>query len=158
MDSKNINKINRFLIILLSLIFLCIILVSLFYFLTSSSNNQNKYRKIDNPTEIKNSVGYSVFSDFGRLRTFTLDNPQIPIVINPFLSYKTENTFLYEELCQKQRKIKSIILQYFNQKTKEQLFLMGEYQIKEEILNQINAELSMGSIQALYFEEYIFLE
>ena len=96
MDSKNINKINRFLIILLSLIFLCIILVSLFYFLTSSSNNQNKYRKIDNPTEIKNSVVYSVFSDFGRLRTFTLDNPQIPIVINPFLSYKTVNTFLYE--------------------------------------------------------------
>ena len=64
----------------------------------------------------------------------------------------------YEELCQKQRKIRTIILQFFTQKTQKELFSMGEEVIKSEILKLINEELSMGKIEALYFEEYIFLE
>ena len=123
-----------------------------------STNNTNKYRKIDNPTEIQKNIEYSLFSDFGRLRTYTCDTQQIPVVILPFLSYKSENTFLYEELCQKQRKIKSIILQYFTQKTQEELFSLGEEKVKLEILTQINDELSMGNIESIFFEEYLFLE
>ena len=117
MENKFLNKLNFILIILATTILLVIIATSIFYFLNKS--NPNKYRKIDNPAEIQKNIEYSLFSDFGRLRTYTCDNPQIPIVVLPFLSYKTENSFLYEELCQKQRKIKSIILQYFTQKTQE---------------------------------------
>ena len=157
MESKTINKINRILFILLGIIVFVIILISLFHFLYKT-NNTNKYRKIDNPTEIQKNIEYSLFSDFGRLRTYTCDNPQIPIVVLPFLSYKTENSFLYEELCQKQRKIKSIILQYFTQKTQEELFSLGEENIKTQILTLINNEVSMGKIESIYFEEYIFLE
>ena len=157
MESKTINKINRILFILLEIIVFVIILISLFHFLYKT-NNTNKYRKIDNPTEIQKNIEYSLFSDFGRLRTYTCDTQQIPVVILPFLSYKSENTFLYEELCQKQRKIKSIILQYFTQKTQEELFSLGEEKVKLEILTQINDELSMGNIESIFFEEYLFLE
>ena len=157
MESKTINKINRILFILLEIIVFVIILISLFHFL-HKTNNTNKYRKIDNPTEIQKNIEYSLFSDFGRLRTYTCDTQQIPVVILPFLSYKSENTFLYEELCQKQRKIKSIILQYFTQKTQEELFSLGEEKVKLEILTQINDELSMGNIESIFFEEYLFLE
>lgn len=157
MESKTINKINRILFILLGIIVFVIILISLFHFLYKT-NNTNKYRKIDNPTEIQKNIEYSLFSDFGRLRTYTCDTQQIPVVILPFLSYKSENTFLYEELCQKQRKIKSIILQYFTQKTQEELFSLGEEKVKLEILTQINDELSMGNIESIFFEEYLFLE
>ena len=157
MESKTINKINRILFILLGIIVFVIILISLFHFL-HKTNNTNKYRKIDNPTEIQKNIEYSLFSDFGRLRTYTCDTQQIPVVILPFLSYKSENTFLYEELCQKQRKIKSIILQYFTQKTQEELFSLGEEKVKLEILTQINDELSMGNIESIFFEEYLFLE
>lgn len=157
MESKTINKINRILFILLGIIVFVIILISLSHFL-HKTNNTNKYRKIDNPTEIQKNIEYSLFSDFGRLRTYTCDTQQIPVVILPFLSYKSENTFLYEELCQKQRKIKSIILQYFTQKTQEELFSLGEEKVKLEILTQINDELSMGNIESIFFEEYLFLE
>ncbi len=156
MENKFLNKLNFILIILATTILLVIIATSIFYFLNKS--NPNKYRKIDNPAEIQKNIEYSLFSDFGRLRTYTCDNPQIPIVVLPFLSYKTENSFLYEELCQKQRKIKSIILQYFTQKTQEELFSLGEENIKTQILTLINNEVSMGKIESIYFEEYIFLE
>ncbi len=156
MENKILNKINLFLISLAVIILFAIIFISAFYFFNKS--NQNKYRKVDNPTEIQKNIDYSLFSDFGRLRTYTCDNPQIPVVILPFLSYKTENIFLYEELCQKQRKIRSIILQYFTQKSQDELFLLGEESVKAQILTLINDEVSMGKVESIFFEEYIFLE
>lgn len=158
MKEHSLGKINYFLILLLCGILFVIIFVSAFVLCSKPEDKINEYRKVDNPVNLQKSVDYSVFSDFGRLRTFTADNPQIPVVVLPFVSYKTENSFLYEELCQKQRKIKSIILQYFTQKTQTELFSMGENFVKEQILQLINNELSMGKIEALYFEEYIFLE
>ena len=158
MKEHSLGKINYFLILLLCGILFVIIFVSAFVLCSKPEDKINEYRKVDNPVNLQKSVDYSVFSDFGRLRTFTADNPQIPVVVLPFLSYKTENTFLYEELCQKQRKIKSIILQFFTQKTQKELFSMGEEIVKSQILLLINNELSMGKIEALYFEEYIFLE
>ena len=158
MKEHSLSKINYFLILLLCGILFVIIFVSAYFLFSKPDDKINEYRKVDNPVNLQKSVDYSVFSDFGRLRTFTADNPQIPVVVLPFISYKTENSFLYEELCQKQRKIRTIILQFFTQKTQKELFSMGEEIVKSELLKLINEELSMGKIEALYFEEYIFLE
>ena len=158
MKENSLSKINYFLILLLCGILFVIIFVSAYFLFSKPEDKINEYRKVDNPVNLQKSVDYSVFSDFGRLRTSTADNPQIPVVVLPFISYKTENSFLYEELCQKQRKIRTIILQFFTQKTQKELFSMGEEFIKSEILKLINEELTMGKIEALYFEEYIFLE
>ena len=158
MKEHSFSKINYFLTFLFFGILFVIIFVSAYFLFSKPEDQINEYRKIDNPVNLQKSVDYSVFSDFGRLRTFTADNPQVPVVVLPFISYKTENTFLYEELCQKQRKIKSIILHFFTQKTQKELFLLGENSIKSQLLQLINEELSMGKIEALYFEEYIFLE
>ena len=158
MKENSISKINYFLILLFCGILFLIIFVSAYFLFSKPEDKINEYRKVDNPVNLQKSVDYSVFSDFGRLRTSTADNPQIPVVVLPFISYKTENSFLYEELCQKQRKIKTIILQFFTQKTQKELFSMGEEIVKSELLKLINEELTMGKIEALYFEEYIFLE
>lgn len=158
MKENSLSKINYFLILLLCGILFVIIFVSAYFLFSKPEDKINEYRKVDNPVNLQKSVDYSVFSDFGRLRTSTADNPQIPVVVLPFISYKTENSFLYEELCQKQRKIRTIILQFFTKKTQKELFSMGEEVIKSEILKLINEELTMGKIEALYFEEYIFLE
>lgn len=158
MKENSLSKINYFLILLLCGILFVIIFVSAYFLFSKPEDKINEYRKVDNPVNLQKSVDYSVFSDFGRLRTFTADNPQIPVVVLPFISYKTENSFLYEELCQKQRKIRTIILQFFTQKTQKELFSMGEEIVKSELLKLINEELAMGKIEALYFEEYIFLE
>ena len=158
MKENSISKINYFLILLFCGILFVIIFVSAYFLFSKPEDKINEYRKVDNPVNLQKSVDYSVFSDFGRLRTSTADNPQIPVVVLPFISYKTENSFLYEELCQKQRKIRTIILQFFTQKTQNELFSMGEEIVKSELLKMINEELTMGKIEALYFEEYIFLE
>ena len=36
--------------------------------------------------------------------------------------------------------------------------ILDEEIVKSELLKLINEELAMGKIEALYFEEYIFLE
>ena len=158
MKENSLSKINYFLTFLFFGILFVIIFISAYFLFSKPDDKINEYRKVDNPVNLQKSVDYSVFSDFGRLRTSTADNPQIPVVVLPFISYKTENTFLYEELCQKQRKIRTIILQFFTKKTQKELFSIGEEVIKSEILKLINEELTMGKIEALYFEEYIFLE
>ena len=158
MEENSLSKINYFLTFLFFGILFVIIFISAYFLFSKPEDKINEYRKIDNPVNLQKSVDYSVFSDFGRLRTFTADNPQVPVVVLPFISYKTENSFLYEELCQKQRKIRTIILQFFTQKTQKELFSIGEEIVKSELLKLINEELSMGKIEALYFEEYIFLE
>ena len=158
MKENSLSKINYFLTFLFFGILFVIIFISAYFLFSKPDDKINEYRKVDNPVNLQKSVDYSVSSDFGRLRTSTADNPQIPVVVLPFISYKTENTFLYEELCQKQRKIRTIILQFFTKKTQKELFSIGEEVIKSEILKLINEELTMGKIEALYFEEYIFLE
>ena len=119
MEENSLSKINYFLTFLFFGILFVIIFISAYFLFSKPEDKINEYRKIDNPVNLQKSVDYSVFSDFGRLRTFTADNPQIPVVVLPFISYKTENSFLYEELCQKQRKIRTIILQFFTQKTQK---------------------------------------
>ena len=80
MKEQSLSKINYFLILLLSGILFVIIFVSVFFICSKDEVKINEYRKVDNPVNLQKSVDYSVFSDFGRLRTFTADNPQIPVV------------------------------------------------------------------------------
>ena len=84
MKEHSLGKINYFLILLLCGILFVIIFVSAFVLCSKPEDKINEYRKVDNPVNLQKSVDYSVFSDFGRLRTFTADKPQIPVVVLPY--------------------------------------------------------------------------
>lgn len=99
-----------------------------------------------------------VFTDLGTIRTATMDEPSIPVIIKPYFSYPADDTEYYEELCRKTRKMQLLITQYFSSFTKEQLLENGEQKAKQDILQLINDELVLGKIPALYFEQYIFFD
>ena len=66
--------------------------------------------------------------------------------------------FNVEELAQKERQEKSIIIGYFSSYTKEELMAMGEQKVKEGIREKINEQMVMGQISSVYFDDYMFFE
>ncbi|MCR4900750.1 MAG: flagellar basal body-associated FliL family protein [Treponema sp.] len=80
------------------------------------------------------------------------------VVITPWLAYPEGDTVFYEELARKRTVISSIFTNYFSTSTKVQLLSTTEDKIKADILEQINEQMSLGKISAIYFTDYIFLE
>ena len=78
------------------------------------------------------------------------------MVISPWLSYPTGDDVFYEELAKKRSIIKGLFSSYFSGKTKAQLSGKTEEKITEELIEEINARLSLGKITGINFTDYIF--
>lgn len=80
------------------------------------------------------------------------------LVVNPLVSYAEGDTVFYEEIARKRGVIKGICTTYFSERSKEYLLSITETKVEQELMELINAQLSLGKIQDLYFTDYIFLE
>ena len=132
-------------------------------FATGKAKPGSGMRNIDPlPQRIAEKAADISFTEYERLRTLTkpadLNSNGSPVIISPWISYKSGDKSFYEELTQKNRKIQTIITDYFASHTKQELLNLKENTIKAEILQNINKELVLGKIQAIYFKEYIFLD
>ena len=100
--------------------------------------------------------------EFGRLRTITKseqpDAKGSPLIITPWISYSSTDRAFFEELAQKNLKIKATVTSYFSAKSKTELLSTEEKTIKSELLDEINAQLVLGKITGIFFSEYIFLD
>ncbi|MBQ9538910.1 MAG: flagellar basal body-associated FliL family protein [Treponema sp.] len=126
-----------------------------------------KYRKSDpSPKQVVNSSlkskqAVSAYTELGQIRAVTKgegDKGGSLLIVAPWFSYPSNDTQLYEELAQKEKQAKSIILGYFSSYTKAQLLDMGEQMVKEGIRGKINEQLVMGQISNVYFDDYMFFE
>ena len=80
------------------------------------------------------------------------------LVVNPWLSYAEGDTVFYEEIARKRGVIKGICTTYFSERSKEHLLSITETKVEQELIELINAQLSLGKVQDVYFTDYIFLE
>lgn len=80
------------------------------------------------------------------------------LVVNPWLSYAEGDTVFYEEIARKRGVIKGICTTYFSERSKNHLLSITETKVEQELLELINAQLSLGKVQDVYFTDYIFLE
>lgn len=80
------------------------------------------------------------------------------LVVNPWVSYAEGDTVFYEEIARKRGVIKGICTTYFSERSKEYLLSITETKVEQELMELINAQLSLGKIQDIYFTDYIFLE
>ena len=101
------------------------------------------------------------FTDISQIRIQTRveseDEEPAVIVVSPWFSYPAGDQQLFEELSQKERQMRGIFSGYFSSRTSKDLMDKGEVKIKEELLDEINAQLVMGKIRAVYFNDYIFI-
>lgn len=109
----------------------------------------------------KTSDKIAAYTDLGQIRAVTKtseDEAGVALVVTPWLSYPEGDTVFFEELSRKRLVIKGIFNTFFSSYTQNELLKMTEPVIKEKLLEQINLQLTLGKISAVYFSEYIFLQ
>lgn len=124
------------------------------------------YRKSDpvNAEQIKGSGPEQMqFKEFGTLRTRLLPEEGSKeagsvLLVTPWLSYDTTDSAFYEELVSKKNMFSSYILEFFSDKSKNALLSIGEKEIKRLLLERFNSQLTLGKLNAIYFDDYIFLD
>ena len=151
---------QKVLIFLIGIILIFTIFISAYSITAHPEKVGEGLRKIDpapNNIEKKVKNSFGVYEDIGRLRAITSDVPTISLVITPYFTYPINDSAFFEEIVQKKRQMRSIILEYFALHSKEELINMGENAVKQELIVNINSSLMLGQIENLYFNEYLFL-
>ncbi len=100
----------------------------------------------------------AVFADIGVLRARTGDKGPVTVVVTPYFPYPASDVAFREELVSKTRSLRTAMLDWFAMKRVEELESLGEAAVKKELLDRINARLTLGRIETLYFSEYFVVE
>ncbi|MBP3367756.1 MAG: flagellar basal body-associated FliL family protein [Treponema sp.] len=162
------EQLNKILLGTAAAVALAIAGITAAFFIKSKGAVEAHYRKSDpSPQKIVNmSAGkensVDAFTDLGQIRISSkrISENQEPaiIVVSPWFSYPAGDKTLFEELSQKERQIRAQFTQYFSSMTLDEIRAKGESEVKEDLLRRINAELVMGKVRAVYFNEYIFID
>lgn len=163
---KNITKTNKILLIIIFILLVIILGGTIIGFVSKKAYPGKNLRQSDPlPTEkeIENLNKHSnskiaAYTGLGRIRTVTNGENGTPIVITPWLSYPEGDTVFFEELSRKRLLIIGIFSNYFSSYTQNELLAKTEEKIKEDLLNQINEQLTLGKISNIYFTDYIFIQ
>ena len=161
-------------------ILLCIIATLLLIILTGTITGlilkrQNNRSQISDPEptarEIENlnkklDDKIAAYTGLGTIRCITapvaegeeITDAGTAVVITPWLAYPEGDTIFYEEMARKRILITGIFTNYFSLRTKNTLLSTPEEKLKQEILDEINNQMSLGKISSIYFTDYIFLE
>ncbi|HIW35631.1 MAG TPA: hypothetical protein IAA30_01470 [Candidatus Treponema faecavium] len=115
------------------------------------------------PARAESGNGYI---DLGSVRAMTQPIPNedgtitagTPLVAQPWLAYPAGDRELHEEISQKKRQITALIAGYFSSLTYDAYKAKSESEIKQELTEQINRLLVLGSVDAVYFNTLIFFE
>lgn len=153
---------ERFLFLLLIVMLLIVAGVTLWAFVSGAAAPGQGLRKRDPLPETAadrfSETHEILFEELGRLRAITADDPPVTVIITPYFPYPEGDTAFQEELLQKTRQLRAIIMDYFAGVTMEELLARGEQAVKAELIHSMNSELVLGSVDRLFFSDYIFLE
>ena len=102
--------------------------------------------------------GGQIFTGIGPNRVSTADfQPGMVIIYVTFMYYPEDRAFS-EELVLRVTEFRQIIRDYFGSFPVSELKILSEDKIKAELLNQFNAILRLGQIEALYFSDFLVVE
>lgn len=144
--------INRILIFIVCFLVILIALGTCVAFLGLKKETpvaeQNKY----SPYTLRGDK--AIYSQLRQIRAISQDEVPATIVVSPHLEYDAKNIPLQEELVKKKEQIKISILEWFHKRTWLNIEGQKEEDIKKELLNEINKQLTLGSCTAIYFQEF----
>ena len=169
MEEKNfLQKTYGILVLVAVALVILIVMGTAIALVSGSGKKSDRWRQADpEPKKVinmsrKNGSKVDAFTDLGQIRAITKpasdESNGTLLIVTPWFSYPAGDSVLLEELYQKERQEKSIIMEYISSYTAEELKAKGEKAVKEELLGLINAQLVLGKIRAVYFNDYIFFE
>jgi flagellar basal body-associated protein FliL len=100
----------------------------------------------------------AVFTGIGRLRIPVKGGSRATVVLSIVFPYPAEDRPFTEELAGKVSLFRQIAQDYFGSLPPEELAPLDEGRTKEELLRRFNAELRLGSIDVLFFNDLMILE
>lgn len=102
--------------------------------------------------------GRAMFSDIGALRARTADREPATIVVEPAFPYDAADIAFREELVQKSRMMRAVILEWFASRSLSDIRELGEESVKAALIGELNGCLVLGKLDSVYFEEYMILD
>ncbi len=165
-----LSKFDKILTAIIALLMIVIMIVTIVTLATQAGKPGKNLRDADpepTPREIENlnkklDDKIAAYTGLGTIRCVTAPDQEnesgTVVVISPWLAYPEGDSIFFEELARKRALISSIFTAYFSTRTKVQLLSTTEDKIKNEILEQINEQMSLGKISGIYLTDYIFLE
>jgi flagellar basal body-associated protein FliL len=99
-----------------------------------------------------------MFTGIGRLRIAANNGEPAAVLISITFPYPNADRAFTEELVGKAPAFRSIATAYFAALGAEELRNLDEATAKAEILRRFNAELRLGRIEVLYFNDLMVLE
>lgn len=145
--------INKFLSFILAFIIFFIIFISLLFLIIPQ-------KKVSEISATKDVNSLESFVGFSRMRSplkESTDGKNAVAVFNVWVEYERGDTHFYEELASKRDRLRVKMIEYFSERTQEELEALGEEEMKKELTSLLNAELMLNKIQHLYFSELIYL-
>lgn len=165
------KKLDKILSIIVIILLITIFAGTVFALLKNKKSFQKQKQLISQGKAVslmapKNDNQFSYFN-LGSLRVLTkpendslqeTQNMGTVLLVTPWISYPSDDTIFFEEISRKKTVIAGIIQDYFSNHSKQELLSQTEVTIEENLLLEINNHLSLGTINQIYFTDFIFLE
>ena len=102
--------------------------------------------------------GERIFTGIGRMRLSTAEPQPAMVILTVNFPYSSGDRAFAEELATRVRDFRDITGDYFLSVNSQELIDKSEEEIKTELLEAFNSILRLGSIQTLFFNDFLILE
>ncbi len=142
------NKAERILIIVALVVLIVIVTGTTWSVMTGS-----RAKKLSREAVPATVAAAGVYDGIGRVRARTRDDAGVVIVDIAF-PYDSSDRQFREELYQKRTDLRKATQDFLSTKTAEELEPVNESTVKAALRDTLNAMLSLGRIEELYFSEF----
>jgi flagellar basal body-associated protein FliL len=148
--------------VILILIMIVVLIAGSIYALARPSGSDPLFRIGGSPASTEEQAGavtndgVSIFAGIGRLR-IPLANSST-LILSIAFPYPADDRGFTEELAVKIGEFRAIAGDYFSSLPSEKLLNLDEETAKTEILRSYNANLRLGKIRALYFNDLMIID
>ncbi len=157
------------------LLFVAIVAGTLWAFASGNARPSARRGARGNPSAVELASGTvggkAVFSDIGTVRLALRktakerngakasgEEPLVTVILTPFIPYDGTDVPFREELVVKNRSLRAAIREWFSSRSLEEIESLGEPAVKEALTREINSLLVLGSIETVWFTDYLAIE
>jgi flagellar protein FliL len=98
------------------------------------------------------------FTGVGRIRAATADARPATVIVSIAFPYDKADASFSEELAARTRDFRELAVDLFSSYTSDRLRKADETELKTELLRRYNALLRLGSIETIYFNDYLVVD
>lgn len=147
------NRTERILAVIIASLLVIIISGTSFAVLTGARSR--KLARAAVPAETGQT---GVFDGIGRIRGKTADQPAAVVIVDIAFPFDASDRQFREELTQKRGELRAAATAFFSTRRAQELSPANESAVKAALRDTLNALLSLGRIEQLYFSQFHVVE